>query len=173
MMRIMTTIFLIALILQQLLGQNTEKIRPEPRYQSQSYFEDSINVYWTSFPNPMSTPYLRDSSKVSLCGIWSFHCEISDTVTVALLGEKDSVIYETTGHTLNPPHFGFCFWLAGPRFDPKFLPDHFIVGSVWRFSNIALIVNGRKKCMRSIHIDISGASPLYGWIANYGKKKLN
>ena len=145
-----------------MLGPSYGQVKSECIYPYQFYFEDSVHVFWTRYPNPFSPPGVSETSKGLMCGDWSFYCDLSDTVTVAFLGEKDSIVYEATIQSRKPPYFGFCYWLAGPRIDPYNLPAQYIRGRSGEHFKLLLIVQGRKKCLRESRMYIP--KDWYCWI---------
>jgi hypothetical protein len=145
-----------------MLGPSYGQTKPDHRYPSQFYFEDSIHVFWDQYPNPFSPPGIRDTDKGLVCGDLPFYCDLSDTVTVAFLGEKDSIVYEASIQSRKPPSFSFCYWLAGPRIDPQHLPAQYIRGRSGENFKLLLIVQGRKKCLRESRICIP--KDWYCWI---------
>ena len=147
-MRAVTTILLLILSGQPAVEQSYGQGKPENRYPLQSYIEDSAHVFWTWYPNPFSPPSIRDTGKGMICGGLSFYCDLSETVTVAFLKEKDSVVYEATIRLLQPPHFSLCYWLAGPQVDLHRLPSYYMRSDSSQEYRLLLLVHGRGKCVR-------------------------
>jgi hypothetical protein len=156
------------LISQSLFGQEIAPQRQPSRYPFQSYIEDSTHVFWTSYPNPFSPPTVSDSGMARIHGL-TFYCDISDTVTVSLLGGRGSVLYEASVESQGSPHFTMTYWPAGPRAPSHKLPAHFFRADSAATFGLLLSVGGHRKCSRQKGIDL--LKGWYCWIDTKTPKK--
>jgi len=168
-MKTTTTLFCLLLFNQVIVDQTIGQEKVDNRYPYQFYFEDSTHIYWTWYPNPFSGSTLKDTSKGSFCGGLGFYCDNSDTVTVTILTEKDSVVYERVVESQNSPQFELCYWLAGPRINLNRLPVHYFRGDSEKHFKILLSVQGRRKCVRESGINLS--KNWYCWIDDIKQTK--
>jgi hypothetical protein len=146
------------MVVEQLNAQ----VKPENRYPSQIYFEDSLRVFWTWYPNPFS-PSTSNQIYRSY-GQFTFYCDLSDTVIVAFVESKsDSIVYKTIVKTANGPHFALCYWTAKPEIDPSILPLHHFRSESDQELRLLLIVQDRSKARREIGVKISK-----GWYCGVG-----
>ena len=167
-MRLATAVSFLILSLLQMHQTTNAQVKPQNRYSAQRYWEDSVHVFWTWYPNPFSPPTLKDTSKGMMCGGLTFYCDLSETVTVAFLTESDSLAYEASIVSRKPPYFDLCYWLAGPRIDPRHLPARKIRGRSRDQFKLLLTVRGRKKCVR--HYGITVPKDWYCWIDDIASK---
>jgi hypothetical protein len=134
------------------------QIKPDIRYPFQIYFEDSVHVFWTQYPNPFSpttmVPGRTENRKGSYCGDLSFYCDLSDSVTVVALDQADSAVYSTQLKSKYSPNFSVCYWLAGSQISLTQLPHSYIRSNSLSIQKLMLVVSGRNKALRSYGINI-------------------
>jgi hypothetical protein len=167
-MKLMRTILLLLLCTLSLVERSHAQVKPENRYPFQSYCEDSAHVFWTWYPNPFSPPTINDTSKGMICGGLTFYCDLSDTVTIALLNTNDSVVYEAPVRLSSPPHFSLCYWLAGPKVDIQGLPSHYFRSDSQQKYRLLLVVHGRRKCVTEYGIFLP--ANWYCWIDDFTQR---
>jgi hypothetical protein len=122
------------------------------RYPMQTSVEDSSHVYWTWYPNPFSPPIITDTTMGVVNSGLTFYCDLSDTVTVALLGESDSVLYAAESISKRYPHFSLAFCYAGARFPAAKLPQRYFKSRSTEQYRLSLSVRGRVKCIRRVGV---------------------
>jgi hypothetical protein len=135
----------------------------EHRIPGQTYIEDSAHVYWDSWPNPFSPPTITDTGKGLMCGTLTFYCDLSDSVEVAVVTERDSVVYSTTVFSPKPPYFDLCYWVAGPKIDRQSLPSSYFRAPSDITLRLVLVVGGRWKNSR-VFFRGGGRRDWYYWI---------
>lgn len=143
-------------------AQNNQTPVGENRLPGQKYLEDSVHVFWDSYPNPFSPPGVRDTGKGLICGYYTFYCDLSDTVGIAFVTKIDSVVYQSTLTSPTKHNYSLCYWEAGPKIQVQSLPTNYFLASSDEDLGVLLIVDGRKKNIRE------GALPVrdgwYYWI---------
>jgi hypothetical protein len=149
-MRLKFLIFSISLIVLQSVcfSQTDQRSRCErARCHGQKYFDDSVHVFQTCYPNPFSPPTVGDTGiGVTFSGT-SFYCDLADTVVVELLNADDSVVYREIVISRHPPGFSLYRGWAGPKVDVRSLrANRFKCDSVGKYRWV-LVVNGRRKFM--------------------------
>ena len=150
------TILMLSLVI---VAQSQHHITP--RAGNQTYFEDSAHVYFTLYPNPFHGVMPTKTTKVHDCyNSKSFYCDLSDSVTVALVDRKDSTVYSAMLKSTKPPFFGFCFWVAGPQFNKALLPSSYFVSNSDTILSLVLLVRDRRKCQTTYRF----VKNLYYWI---------
>jgi hypothetical protein len=133
------------------------------RYPFQTFVEDSSHVYWTWYPNPFSPPTVTTTTAGVIQSGLTLYCDLCDTVSVALLGDRDSVIYSSRMITLTPPHFDVAFTYAGPRYADSLLPARYFRSQHDGDYKVAISVKGRRKCVREQGIFMR--KDWYCWLA--------
>lgn len=118
-----------------------------PRRPGQVHYEDSLHVFRSHWPNPFSPPTLAESSKGCITGEHAFYSDISDTVDVLLVDERDSVVYSYSDASQRPPHFSVSYCLAGSQVSQQAVPEAAFRplkdSNLW----VVLSVDGRRKAM--------------------------
>ena len=137
-------------------SQPKEKIR----FPFQHYVEDSARVFWTWYPNPFSPSSNTNTTKILSCYEFTFYCDLSDTVLIAIQNESDSILYNWKVTSKTSPYFSPCFWIAGSQFDYNQLPENYYHSNGIDKVYIGLIVNGRKKCFKDLGI----INDIYYWL---------
>ncbi|MBS4028170.1 MAG: hypothetical protein KGZ58_05960 [Ignavibacteriales bacterium] len=143
---IIINLFLIATTQSQLSKQH--------RYFKQTYLEDSVHVYWNEFPNPFSPPTVTNTNKGFIRGDITFYCDISDSVEVALITKKDSIVHKTTLKSSKPPYFSAGYWVAGANISQQSLPTSYFQPSSDGYLRWVIIVGGRWKSIRERGIEV-------------------
>jgi hypothetical protein len=143
----MKYILLVILLASSVQSVNAQDAK-EHRRRFQIYYEDSTNVYWTSWPNPFSPPTVTRTTKGLICGYLTFFCDLTDSVQVAIVdGDTSDIVNEATATPDSGHDFSVCYWVAGPLFPRDQLPpDCFKRKDKYPLS-VLLIVNGRQKCL--------------------------
>jgi hypothetical protein len=78
----------------------------------------------------------------------TFYCDLSDTVTISFLGDKDSVLYSADIISIDSPHFSLAFCLAGSRYSVSQLPERYFRSPSSKQYRLCLSIAGRPKCIR-------------------------
>jgi len=154
-------------LLGQLERKAQKQLHDELRVGYQTYIEDSAHVYFTDYPSPIAPPTVRDDEMGYVCYLGkSFHCDLSNSVLVAFVNEKDSILYSALVKSKNPPSFTYCCWLAGPRIGKEILPKKYFRGDGRSKIKLFLIVRGRRKCS----VEATFADGWYYWIDDWQKR---
>jgi hypothetical protein len=124
------------------------------RYPNQVYFEDSTHIFWTWYPNPFSPPTLKDTGKGLVYGDFTFYCDFTDSVDVALVTKNDSVVHHAYLKTARPPYFFVGLWVAGPMVTEQSLPASYYKPNADEYLRPVLIVGGRWKSLRALGIPV-------------------
>ena len=124
----------------------------KPWTKGEIHIEDSTHIHWTHYPNLFSPPTITSSSKGLYCGLLSFYCDLTDTVTVAIVNQTDSILYKEQVTSRIPPHFSLCFWLAGSEYDTKKLPENYYRPDENIQSKLVVYVKNRPKCSRNFSV---------------------
>jgi hypothetical protein len=143
------------------------QIKSEHRLPWQIYLEDSAHVFWTAYPNPFSSPTIRDTSVGLMHTGLTFYSDLSDTVTIAFLGKNDSTIYSV--NLTDGPDYELAYYLAGPNYDTRKLPHQYLRADSTQMYKLLLIVNGRPKNIRGSSVYIPRGC--YCWVNNQSHKK--
>jgi hypothetical protein len=151
------------------LKPDSGAVKPENRYPLQTFLEDSGHVFWTSYPNPFSPPTITETTMGMVYSGFSFYCDLSDTVTVGLLGERDSILYAADMISVGSPHFMLAYCFAGSRFPVDQLPHRYFRSGSGRQYKVLLSVRGRPKCIRAYGIYVP--KDWYCWLPNPSEDK--
>lgn len=134
------------------------------RYPNQVCFEDSLDVFWTYYPNPFSPPTVKDTGVGFINLGLTYYCDLSDSVEVALIGSNDSIVYSAIIISPKSPHFDVAYWVAGPKVSKHSLPANYFRGIRDENLKLLLIVDGRWKSRRERGIQVKKG--WYYWIDN-------
>ncbi len=120
----------------------------EHRLPGQKYFEDSTHVYWNHYPNPMAPPTVSDTGKGRICGDIVFYCDKSDSVDIAFVTMKDSIVYQLTIPSWSKHVYSLCYWKAGPNVQVQSLPQNHYQALANERLGLLLIIDGRKMALK-------------------------
>jgi len=144
-------------------------VKPQNRYLLQTFLEDSTRVFWTWYPNPFSPPTIAETTMGTVYSGFSFYCDLSDTVTVGLLGERDSILYAADMISSGSPHFTLAYCFAGARFPVDQLLGRYSKSQSDRQYKLLLSVRGRAKCVRESGVYVP--KDWYCWLPNPSRSK--
>ena len=159
-------LFIIIIINSVVISQSQRTI--QHRYSKQTYLDDSIHVYWNQFPNPFSPPTVTSTKKCFIQGDLTFYCDLSDSVEVAFITKKDSIVHKAVVTSSKPPYFSIGYWVAGPNISQHLLPISYFLPRSDDNIRLVIIVGGRWRSIRQ-----SGIQVRSGWRYWIDSPKIN
>ena len=116
------------------------------RHPKQIYLEDSVNVFWTFYPDPFSNPFYPDRFVVTQA--ITFKCFLQGKVEIGFLNtNNDSIIYKFTqpSKEIKKLNEYFWVWFAKSSADTSELPKEYFQSFTEDRLNLVLIVDDRMK----------------------------
>jgi hypothetical protein len=160
--RLFLWIVMVVAVMGRFYGQvNQDTILP-----SQTYIEDSTHVYWTWYPNPFSPPTVLnpDTSIWGLYTLYTFYCDLPDSISVALIDSNRNIVYSTNSGPMERSNYGVAPMLAGPHVRSAKLPAQYFQEKNGGSYDLMILVSGRPKTIRGV-ADIRIEKGQYFWMS--------
>ena len=125
------------------------------RHSKQIYLEDSVNVFWTSYPDPFSNPSYPDRFVVTQAN--TFKCLLPGKVEIGFLNtENDSIIYKFSQPSKDIQKLNeyFWIWFAKSSADTSEFPKEYFQSITEDPLNLVLFVDDRRKTILPLNIKV-------------------
>jgi len=125
------------------------------RHAKQIYLEDSLNVFWTSYPDPFSNPTYSDRFVVTQA--ITFKCFLPGKVEIGFLNtNNDSIIYKFNqpSKEIKKLNEYFWIWFAKSSADTSEFPKEYFKSFTEDPLNLVLIVDNRMKTILPLNLEV-------------------